>query len=73
MRSLSARLTIRDYETQWRGQRRGMNQEQRCDISTPPCQADPPIWGDVKSDPQRIISHATNWRFLEELRHELKT
>ena len=29
--------------------------------------------GFIKSDPQRIISQGTNWRFLDELRHELKT
>jgi hypothetical protein len=49
MPSLSARLIIRDYETQWHGQRRGMNQEQKCDISTPPCQADLPILGDASA------------------------
>ena len=29
--------------------------------------------GFIKSDPQRIISQGTNWQFLDELRHELKT
>jgi NitT/TauT family transport system substrate-binding protein len=28
--------------------------------------------GFIKSDPQTIISHGTNWRFLDELRRELK-
>jgi len=27
----------------------------------------------IKSSPQKIIADGTDWRFLEELKHELKT
>jgi NitT/TauT family transport system substrate-binding protein len=28
--------------------------------------------GLIKSTPQKIIADGTNWRFLDELKHELK-
>jgi NitT/TauT family transport system substrate-binding protein len=29
-------------------------------------------WGLIKSSPQRIIADSTDWRFLNELKRELK-